>query len=227
MRIYVSGDDGRMGTILTGIIKERQDLHLVSREESPDVVIDFSHPSVIKELTDYCRDNKIPLVIATTGYSKEEEAIIESAGREIPIFKSANMSVGVALVSYLAKEIAAKFKESDVEIIETHHNRKLDAPSGTALMLADAVSEARPESVIKTGRSGHAPREKNEIGIQSVRVGNVVGTHEIIFGTDSQSIKLIHEAHDRALFAEGALEAARFVIGKAPGMYDMKDLIQA
>ena len=135
------------------------------------------------------------------------------------------MSVGVAITAKAVREIAAKFGGCEVEIVEMHHNRKVDAPSGTALMLADAVMEARPELHVNSGRSGMAKREPDEIGISAVRMGNIVGTHEVMFGTANQTITITHQAHDRALFADGAIDAARFLAGKPAGLYDMDDLL--
>jgi 4-hydroxy-tetrahydrodipicolinate reductase len=135
------------------------------------------------------------------------------------------MSVGVALVAKLVNEVAEKFSGSEIEIVEAHHNRKVDAPSGTAIMLADAAKKARPDSVYVQGRAGHAKRENREIGINSIRMGNIVGMHEVMFGTNTQTITIKHEAHDRALFADGAIDAAKFLAGKEAGMYNMNDLL--
>ncbi|MBP5173931.1 MAG: 4-hydroxy-tetrahydrodipicolinate reductase, partial [Clostridia bacterium] len=157
---------------------------------------------------------------------EELEAVKEAAG-SVAVFRSANMSLGVALLAGLAKKAAALMPDADVEIVETHHNRKLDAPSGTALMLAEEIKKARDGASVTCGRSGMSPRKKGEIGISSVRRGNIVGIHEIIFSTGTESITLKHEAHDRALFADGALSAARFLAGKPAGLYGMSDLVAA
>ena len=135
------------------------------------------------------------------------------------------MSLGIALLAELAKTAAKTFPEADIEIIEKHHNRKLDAPSGTALLLANAIKKVREKAFFVLGRSGQGKRQEDEIGIHAVRVGNIVGEHEIIIGTDTQTITLKHEASSRSLFAEGAVAAAEFMIGREPGMYDMNDLI--
>ena len=150
---------------------------------------------------------------------------IAAAAEKIPLFFSANMSLGVALLVELAKQAAAAFPEAEIEIIEKHHDRKVDAPSGTALMLADALCEVRPEATVNCGRSGQGKRTQGEIGIHAVRMGNIVGEHEVMIGTPNQTITLKHEAHSRALFAEGALAAAAFLIGKEVGIYDMKSLV--
>lgn len=193
--------------------------------EAADIVIDFSHHSATPDLLDFCVKNGLPLVLCTTGQTDEELAMIDEAAKEIPVFRSGNMSVGVALTARIAREIAAKFGGCEVEILEAHHDRKADAPSGTAKMLAEAVIESRPELKINCGRSGDCKREADEIGINSIRLGNIVGMHEVMFGTSNQTITIKHEAHDRALFADGALDAAEFLIGKPAGKYNMDDLL--
>ncbi|MBO7151042.1 MAG: 4-hydroxy-tetrahydrodipicolinate reductase [Clostridia bacterium] len=190
-----------------------------------DAVVDFSHHSAVTALLDDARAKKLPVVIATTGHTEAEQAAIEGAAKEIPVFYAANMSVGVALLVKLAKEAARAMPDADIEIIEKHHNRKLDAPSGTALMIANALKEVREETQFVFGRGGQAKREKSEIGIHAVRMGNVVGEHEVILCTDSQTITLTHQAHSRALFAEGALVAADFIAKQKPGLYSMKDML--
>jgi len=194
-------------------------------ETRVDVVVDFSHHSATTELLDFCVKNQLPLVLATTGQTPEELAAIREASEKIPLFFAANYSLGVALLIDLAKRSAAAFPEAEIEIVEVHHDRKLDAPSGTALAIGRALQEVRTDAEITTGRSGYGKRTPGEIGIQSVRLGNVVGIHEVLISTGSQTITLKHEAHSRALFAEGALDAAAFLSGKAPGLYDMQSLI--
>ncbi len=190
-----------------------------------DCIVDFSFHAVTPALLDFAVARRLPVVIATTGHTLAELDAINRAAGSIPIFFSANMSLGVALLVELAKKATAALPDADIEIVEIHHNRKLDAPSGTALMLARAVASMRPGSVITTGRSGQGKRSVNEIGVQSLRLGNIVGTHEVILGTQNQTITLKHEAHSRALFAEGALAAAEFIAPRAPGLYDMNDLV--
>jgi len=190
-----------------------------------DVIIDFSHHSCTKELTAFAAAHKIPLVLATTGQTDEELEMIRSASKKTPLFFAANYSLGVALLIDLAKKAAATMSDAEIEIVEVHHDRKIDAPSGTALAIANAVKEVRPDSEIVTGRSGLKKREPNDIGVSAVRLGNVVGIHEVLIGTQNQTITLKHEAHSRALFAEGAVSAAEFLVGKAPGLYNMKDLV--
>ncbi len=194
-------------------------------EETPDCIIDFSHHAGTAAMLAFAVARGLPVVLATTGHTQEEEAVILEASRKIPVFRSANMSLGIALLVELAKTAAKTFPDADIEIIEKHHNRKLDAPSGTALLIANAVKEVRSHAKFVLGRAGNAKRETEEIGIHAVRMGNIIGEHEVIVGTDTQTITLRHEAHSRALFAEGALAAADFIIGKPAGLYDMKRMI--
>lgn len=193
--------------------------------EGFDCIVDFSHHTCVCSLLDFARERSIPAVVATTGHTEEEIAAINSAAEYIPVFFSANMSLGVALLAETAKTVAAAMPEAEIEIIEKHHNRKLDAPSGTALMLANAIREVRPETYSVLGRAGQGKRTKEEIGIHAIRMGNIVGIHEVIVGTNNQTITLKHEAHSRALFAEGALAAAAFLVGKDAGLYDMKSMV--
>ena len=197
----------------------------VPRDLDIDCIVDFSHHTCAPALLEFAAENGIPTVVATTGHTEEELASIKEAALHIPVFFSANMSLGVALLVELAKSAALAMPEADIEIIEKHHNRKIDAPSGTALMLANAICEARPDAYAKAGRAGREKRDPNEIGIHAIRVGNVVGEHEVIVGTANQTITLKHEAHSRALFAEGALAAAAFIADREPGLYDMKSLV--
>lgn len=197
----------------------------IDRALDIDCIIDFSHHTAIGPLLKYAMANRLPVVVATTGHTEEELALINEAAKVIPIFRSGNMSLGVSLLIELAKTTAANMPDANIEIIETHHNRKLDAPSGTALMIADAIRTVRRTARYVLGRSGQGKREDDEIGIHAIRMGNVVGTHEVIVGTDSQTITLKHEAHSRALFAEGALAAAAYLCGKPAGMYNMQSMI--
>ncbi len=190
-----------------------------------DCIVDFSHHSAVGDLLDFATEHGIPTVVATTGHTDEEIALIHNAARHVPVFHSANMSLGVALLVELAKTAALAMPEAEIEIIEKHHDRKIDAPSGTALMIAKAICDVRPEAYINSGRTGLCKRTPDEIGIHAVRMGNIVGEHEVMIGTQNQTITLKHEAHSRALFAEGALAAAQFIIDCAPGLYDMKSLV--
>ena len=190
-----------------------------------DCIVDFSHHSLTPALLRFARSNSLPVVLSTTGHTEDELREIKEASEYIPIFHSGNMSLGIALLCELAKTVAKTMQGAEIEIVETHHKRKIDAPSGTALMLANAIKEVLPEKFEKVGRAGHGKREADEIGIHSIRMGNVVGIHEVIVATDSQTITLKHEAHDRALFAEGALCAAEFIVGAESGLYDMKSIV--
>ena len=192
-----------------------------------DCIIDFSHHTATPALLDFAVENRLPLVLCTTGHNEDEIALIHSAAESIPVFYSGNMSLGIAMLIELAKTTAAAFPEAEIEIIEKHHDRKVDAPSGTALMLANAICEVRPDAYTNCGRSGQGKRTPEEIGIHSIRMGNIVGEHEVIIGTQSQTISLKHEAHNRALFAEGSIAAAGFLIGQRPGMYDMKSMLSS
>ena len=246
MRVLVHGITGHMGQIIASLAKEGFADSTLAGGVSPDVetegnglfrsfdscdvqadvVVDFSFHTATKALLDYCISRNLPVVVATTGHTAEEKVAIVSASERIPVFYSANMSVGVAVLADLAKRTAASFPNADIEIVETHHNRKVDVPSGTALMLADSIKEARPEAVFNIGRHENGRRKPEEIDILSLRIGNVVGIHEILVSTGNETITLKHEAHSRALFGEGALRAASFICGKAPGLYNMKDMIK-
>ncbi len=247
MKIIVNGSNGRMGREVIRMAMESLDGYEVvagvdinnsAAEKFPiyeniedfvgsaDCIIDFSHHSVTKRLMDFAIKKKIPVVVATTGHTTEELNIISEASKNVPVFMSANMSVGIALLVNLAKTAAKAFPQADIEIIEKHHNRKLDVPSGTALMLADAVKEERPDCKYVIGRHNDGKRDKNELGIHSLRLGNVIGEHEVIIATDTQVITLKHEAQSRSLFAEGALVAAKFLSGcKENKIYNMNDML--
>ena len=191
-----------------------------------DCIVDFSHHSCVGELLDFAVKNKIPTVVATTGHTDEEIKKIKDAAKYIPVFFSANMSLGVALLVELARNAALAMPDAEIEIIEKHHDRKLDAPSGTALMIANALCDVRKGAYVNLGRSGQGKRTFEEIGVHAIRMGNIVGEHEVIIGTQNQTITLKHEAHSRALFAEGALAAAEFIIGRPAALYDMKSIVE-
>ncbi len=192
-----------------------------------DVVIDFSHRSQTEAVLDFALSRSIPAVIATTGQTEDEKRLIEAASEKVPVFLSANMSVGVALLCRLCKEAAAALPEADAEIIEKHHNKKLDAPSGTALMIAEGIKEARGRGEVVCDRSARREaRGRDEIGIQSLRAGNIVGEHEVLFALGNEHIAISHSAFSRAVFADGAVRAAAFLIGKKPGLYNMEKLLE-
>jgi 4-hydroxy-tetrahydrodipicolinate reductase len=192
-----------------------------------DVIIDFSHHTAAIEVAKYAKERGIALVMATTGHTDEELAAINDASKSVPVFMSANMSLGIALLAELAKKTAEVFPDADIEIIEKHHNRKLDAPSGTALMIARAIETVRRGCKFVYGRCGQQKREQGEIGIHAIRGGNIVGDHEVIVCTETQIITLKHEAQSRSLFAEGAMAAAAFICGKNAGFYDMNDIAKS
>ena len=191
-----------------------------------DVIIDFSNHACTKDLMDYAVRTNTPCVVATTGHTVQELEMIDEAATSVAIFRSANMSIGIAVLADFAKRAAALMPEADIEIIEKHHNQKLDAPSGTALMLANEIKEAKTDAVFVCGRYGHQKRTEKEIGIHALRMGGVIGEHEVILATPTETITLKHEAHTRALFADGALVAAGFLVGKPAGIYTMKDIIK-
>ena len=190
-----------------------------------DVIIDFSHHSMTNDLMDFAESRKLPVVLATTGQTEDEKNRILEAGKKIPVFLAANYSLGVAVLTDLVKRAAALYPDGEIEIVEQHHDRKLDAPSGTALALFNAVKEVRPAAEANCGRSGQGKRTKDEVGIHAIRMGNIVGVHEVMIGTQNERITLKHEAFSRGVFAEGSLKAAAFLAGKPAGMYDMKDLL--
>ncbi len=253
MKILLSGLCGHMGTEVAKLILQGcrgaepagltgVDLNACGAEGVPcvkrfaeaaeapytdaDVIVDFSHHTLTPALLDYAVAHRMPAVIATTGHTDEERAAIAAAAQTIPVFFAANFSLGVALLIDTARRVAAAMPEAEIEIIEKHHDRKLDAPSGTALAIAHALCEVRPGATVVTGRSGYGKRTPTEIGIHAVRMGNIVGEHEVIIGTPNQTMTLKHEAHDRALFAEGALAAAEFLCKQTvPGLYGMTDLL--
>ncbi|MBQ7043525.1 MAG: 4-hydroxy-tetrahydrodipicolinate reductase [Clostridia bacterium] len=243
IKVLINGACGRMGKEVEKIVEASETMSVAAKVDKmaaesgcytdinnfvgkADVIIDFSNHLGTKELLDYAVKNNIPTVVATTGHTPEELAYIEEASKKIAVFHSANMSLGVALLCELAVKAAATMPDADIEIVETHHNRKLDAPSGTALMIANAIKAVREKAQFVFGREGNAKREKNEIGVHAVRRGNIVGIHEVLVSTDSQTITLKHEAHSRALFAEGAVSAAEFILGKGAGLYNMNSIVE-
>ena len=195
-------------------------------EVSADVVIDFSHHTAVRDVLNYAKKLGAAAVIGTTGHTEEEKELIFSAAKEIPVFYSGNMSLGIAVLGKLAKQAAAAFPDADIEIVEVHHNRKVDAPSGTAHMLFNAIREFRPEAVEHCGRAGEGKRTKDEIGVSSLRMGGVVGVHEIHICTETQQMVLRHEAMTRGMLADGAVDAARFMVGKPKGFYNMDNLLE-
>ena len=234
----VCGANGAMGKLICGILGDQVagKVSIDGEDGVPktfgelgkvqaDVVIDFSHHTAVRDVLAYAKEIGAAAVIGTTGHTIDEKEAIYAASREIPVFFSGNMSLGIAVLCRLAKEAARFFPDADIEIVETHHNRKVDAPSGTALMLFNAIKEVRPEAVANCGRSGEGKRTKEEIGISALRLGSVVGIHEVHIHTGTQCLTLKHEAVTRAMLAEGAVEAAKFMVGKGKGLYNMENML--
>lgn len=249
-KIIMNGCNGHMGQVISRLVAEDEDAEIVCGVDldttekngypvvssiaeftgEADVVIDFSHPSCLTSILNYCKKTNTPVILATTGYSSEQKAEFTEAAKEIPIFFSANMSLGINLLISLAKQ-AAKLLEGnfDIEIVERHHNKKIDAPSGTALAIADAIDEtlSYPAEYVFDRHSVRRKRKAAEIGISAVRGGTIVGDHEIIFAGNDEVIELSHHAASKEVFAVGAIRAAKFMSGKPSGMYDMNMLVAA
>ena len=250
IRIVISGCNGRMGRVVDALCREDPQVEVAAGFDvlgqgdqlsypvfsapaqftgEAEVVIDFSHPAALDGLLDFSVSRHIPLVLATTGYSPEQLAQIGAAAREVPIFRSANMSLGINVVIELVKKAASILGDRyDIEIVERHHNKKLDAPSGPALLLADRAAEACPHETryVYDRHSVRQPRDPREIGISSVRGGTIVGVHEVIFAGHDEVIELKHTAMSREIFAQGALAAAKFLAGVgSPGLYDMSHIV--
>lgn len=240
MRAVLCGANGAMGKLIDGLLGDQ----VVGRvsidgengvaktfaelgDVSADMLIDFSHHSAISDVLSYAKAHNCAVVIGTTGHTPEEKEAIYQAGQSLPVFYSGNMSLGIAVLCRLARQAAASFPDADIEILEIHHNRKVDAPSGTAHMLFQSIRQVRPHAVEACGRAGEGKRRKDEIGIASLRMGNVVGVHEVHICTPSQTLVLRHEAGSRQMLADGAVAAAAFLAGKAPGIYTMEELLEA
>lgn len=247
-KIILSGANGKMGRVIQNVVSLRDDCEIVAGvdlntestsfpvyadineiTEKADVIIDFSNPVLLDSLLAYSKANKMPLVIATTGYDDNQKAQINDASKECPIFFTYNMSMGINLLANLAKKaVSVLGSDFDIEIIEKHHNQKIDAPSGTALMLADAICE-EIDNDMKYEYDRHSKREKrtkNEIGLHAVRGGTIVGEHDIMFCGRDEIITLSHSARSKEIFAVGAVNAAVYMNGKDAGLYDMAELIK-
>ncbi|MDO4460513.1 MAG: 4-hydroxy-tetrahydrodipicolinate reductase [Clostridia bacterium] len=248
-KIILSGCAGHMGRVITALANGRDDVEIVAGidlnteaglgypiyknitevNEKADAVIDFSHVSVLESILAYGAEHTdTALVLCTTGYSPEQVEAVKKASETSPVFYSRNMSLGINLIIELAKKATAVLGDQfDIEIIEKHHNQKIDAPSGTALMIADAIADVREgESVYTYDRHAvRKKREKSEIGISAVRGGTIVGEHEVIFAGNNEVITLSHSAQSKDLFASGAVNAAVFMTGKPAGLYDMSAMI--
>ena len=239
MRAVLCGANGAMGRL----IAERLGDEIVGRvsldgemgaaktfaelpECCPDVLIDFSHHASAPDVIAYAKKTGCACVIGTTGHTEAEKQIIFDAAKEIPVFFAGNVSLGIAVLCNLAKQAAAAFPDADIEIVEIHHNRKVDAPSGTAHMLFNAIREVRPNAYENCGRSGECKRTPDEIGIQAVRMGNITGIHEVHICTGTQMLTLRHESQTRGMLADGAVDAARFMLGKPAGFYNMNNILE-
>ncbi len=249
LRVILNGCNGHMGRFVTSGIAGREDIEIIAGvdlntevpntypvydsfdkiTEKADAVIDFSHPSALSGVLDYCTGNSVALVECSTGLSSEQVDRIKADSSVIPVFYSGNMSIGVNLIIELSKSAARVLGDSfDIEIIEAHHNQKLDSPSGTAYMIADAIRDelSRPVEYEYDRHSRSLKRPKDEIGIHSVRGGTIVGEHQVMFAGNDEIITISHSARSKALFSTGAINAALFLYGKEPGMYSMKDMLK-
>ena len=246
VRVLINGCNGKMGQEVSKEIKMTPDIEVlcgVDRLDTgdnnfpvftdiekidliPDVIIDFSIPVATFNILEFAKKHKIPTVIATTGFSDEENNKIEEYSKIFPIFKSSNMSYEINLMSKILKEVAQKLSDSDIEIVETHHNRKIDSPSGTALLLADSINNAlNNEMYYEYNRhSKREKRTKKEIGIHSIRGGNEVGKHSVIFFGNNESLEITHNVTSRSVFANGSVKAANFIVHKDAGLYNMNDM---
>ena len=247
-KIIITGCSGKMGASLRNAAADREDIKIVGGIDiveptnadfeyaktfaemkcEADVIVDFSNPVVLDSMLAYAVEKKMPVVICTTGYNEEQKKKISAASKETAIFYSGNMSLGINLIIELSKKAAAVFGESfDIEIVEQHHNQKLDAPSGTALMIADAISEVKDNAEYVYDRHSYRKkRDRKEIGIHSVRGGNIVGEHEVIFAGQDEVLTISHSARSKTVFAVGALNAAVYLKGRTAGMYNMSDLLK-
>lgn len=248
LKILLSGCNGKMGQVVNDLVKDSDEFticcgfdknistnfkvpvftKLEDINEIPDIIIDFSIPIATLNILDFAIKNNIPMVIATTGFSSSQEEIIFNASKRIPIFKSANMSFDICIMKKIVSWLAPLLKDTDIEIIETHHNRKIDSPSGTAQMLADSINSALGNTHY-CNYDRHSKREKrskNEIGMSSIRGGNIVGEHTVQFFGDFETFEIKHTSYSRNVFAEGALKAAKFLLGKPAGFYTMDDIVK-
>lgn len=248
INVLVNGCNGKMGQEVVNQIEQNSDFlvlagfdkedlgntsypvytSLSSITVKPDVIIDFSVPVATLNILEYAKSSSIPVVIATTGLSDQQIKTVEEYSKSIPIFKSANMSYDINLMAKILSQIAPILKDSDIEIIETHHNRKVDAPSGTALLLADTINKSLDNSMeYKFDRfSSREKRKTNEIGFSSIRGGNIVGEHTVKFYSPYETFEISHTSYSRSVFAEGALKAAKFIINQPAGLYSMDDLLK-
>lgn len=250
VRAIMHGCNGHMGQVITGLIKADEGIELVAGidkytgiandypvfeslekcDVEADVIIDFSNAAAADDLLTYCEEKKMPVVLCTTGLSEEQLAKIPEAAKKTAVLKSANMSLGINLLMKLLKEATKVLASAgyDMEIVEKHHNQKLDAPSGTAIALADSMNEAMDEAYhyVYDRSQERKKRDTKEIGISAVRGGTIVGEHEVLFAGTDEVIEFKHTAYSKTIFGKGAVEAAKFLAGKPAGLYDMSDVIQ-
>ncbi|MBQ8298250.1 MAG: 4-hydroxy-tetrahydrodipicolinate reductase [Ruminococcus sp.] len=247
-KIVISGANGKMGKTIYNCVKERDNCEIIGGidlfteqyadfpivdspnklPEKPDVIIDYSNPAALDGLLEYCLATGTPAVFATTGYSDEQIQKIREASQQIPVFFTFNMSLGINLLVQLAKKAASILGDQfDIEIVEKHHNQKIDAPSGTAIMLANAINETLDNSkhYVYDRHSQRKKREKSEIGMHAIRGGTIVGEHDVIFAGHDEVITLSHSAASKSVFAEGSINAAIYIKNKQPGLYDMSELV--
>ena len=246
INVLVNGCNGRMGQVVCELLKKNDSLNLLCGfdknnliqnefpiyddfskiEQKPDVIIDFSIPIATMNILEYAVKNSIPIVIATTGFSEEQNNMIKEYSKDIPIFKSANMSFDIMVMKKIVSWLAPYMKNTDIEIIESHHNRKIDSPSGTAQMLADSINLALGNTMHceYDRHSKHEKRDKKEIGMSSIRGGNIVGEHTVQFIGDFETFEIKHTSYSRNVFAEGSLKAAEFIVKQKPGLYSMEDI---
>lgn len=250
VRAIMHGCNGRMGRVITGLVKDDAAIEIVAGidrytgvandypvfesiekcDVEADVIIDFSNASAVDGLLDYCVEKQIPVVLCSTGLSEEQLAKVEESAKKVAVLKSANMSLGINLLMKLLKDATKVLSPAgyDIEIVEKHHNQKLDAPSGTAIALADSINESMDQSFeyIYDRSKERKKRDAKEIGISAVRGGTIVGEHEVIFAGMDEVIEFKHTAYSRGVFGKGAVEAAKYLAGKPAGRYDMSDVIQ-
>ena len=251
IKVIMSGCNGKMGQVITGICKEDADVEIVAGidlydgikndypvfsnislcDREADVIIDFSNAKAVDDLLVYSAEKNVPIVLCTTGLSEEQLKKVQETSEKVAVLKSANMSLGINTLMQLLKQAAVVLAPAgfDIEIVEKHHNQKLDAPSGTALALADSIKEVLGDDYYyKYDRSQErVKRDPKEIGISAVRGGTIVGVHDVIFAGEDEVIEFTHTAYSKSVFAKGAIEAAKFLAGKSAGMYDMSDVIAA
>lgn len=244
INVLINGIGGKMGNEVARLILQEKDMNLLggvdrhsnsnldypifpninSLLECPNVIIDFSTPEATISILPYCISHSIPIVIATTGFTEEQQNEISNASLQIPIFQSSNMSYEITLVSQIIAELSQKLPEADIEIVETHHNQKKDSPSGTALLLANSINTNHSYTYEFNRTQKYEKRNPKEIGFSSVRGGNIVGEHSILFFSPNETLEIKHTAHARTVFAEGAMKAAKFLVNQKVGFYSMKDL---